>query len=184
MNERGIQLALWRELSHGSQLVCPNFTPSNWWECDVWSLSKSGYWSEHEIKLTASDFKADSRKECLGNGVFDRHTRIYTPLPSRNKHELLATGYREGPSRFWYVMPERLLDKVVVPDWAGIRSARPYGCDVRLQIIRMAPKLHGLKCDAQMVEKVRAAFYWRFWSSLQKLHDARQRPKQAESNAF
>jgi outer membrane autotransporter protein len=45
----------------------PNYTPKNWFECDVMAVTKAGYLEEYEIKLSASDFKADSKK-CFREG--------------------------------------------------------------------------------------------------------------------
>jgi hypothetical protein len=175
VNERSVQLALWDGLSPSCALLCPNLTPLKWWECDMWALSKSGYWAEYEIKLTVGDFKADAAKECRQNGYYDRHGQGWIPRKERNKHALLAAKSEDGPNRFWYVLPDAVRDKVTVPEWAGIRIATEHDGKVRTHIERLAPRLHGIKCDPRLIQKVKDAFYWRFWTHLQKAQRHTQR---------
>ena len=70
MTERDIQIAIWWAWGKAGHCCMPNYTPRDWWECDVFCVSKAGYFTEYEIKLTAQDFRADAQKQAtrLANG--------------------------------------------------------------------------------------------------------------------
>ncbi len=163
MDERHVQNALWCSM-HGSIVVAPNFTPVGWFECDMFSVSKSGYWSEHEIKLTVSDFNADAEK-CLQ--FWRPRTESDEPGPFSQvrektwKHDLLAVCDVRGPSLFWYVMPEDVAKSVVIPAWAGLKIARPDS--YRARIAKQAPRLHKQPASDKLIEQARIALYWRYW---------------------
>lgn len=187
INERGVQLALWRDLCSNVALAVPNFTPLNWWECDMWSLSKSGYWSEYEIKLTVADFNKDREKREQPLGRWDRHTKSYSKVPERVKHDLLASGSVDGPSRFWYLLPESVLSKVTVPPWAGVREIVHWKGRTGLRIRQMAPQLHRQKCSEQIIATVKTAFFYRFWTHAETaylLQSRRRVQAKAETDSF
>lgn len=155
-------------------MMCPNYRPKNWFECDMFSLSGSGYMVEHEIKLSASDFKADRKKAssvCL-NPEAVWHERKHVNVP---KHDRLHQGDEKGPSRFWYVMPKGLVEESEVPQFAGIiwaecenwlddegrdrKNARPH-----FEVVRPAPQLHRVKCRENILQHLGSIYYWRFWN--------------------
>lgn len=177
MTALDIQQELWRELGGPNQLVMPNFRPRNWWECDVLSVSKAGYWSEFEIKISVSDFKADAKKERRHQDVYVPLTMQWVNLGSKSKHELLASHSEHGPSFFWYVVPDSIADKIEVPEWAGLRVATfhparksgDYFCadqPERMSIVtrKKAPRLHKHKIDQGIVTHARGVCYWRYWN--------------------
>lgn len=109
----------------------PGITPRGWWECDMISLTKADYWSEFEIKMTRSDFKADFKKSIDGwaaarmrgapKGTVWRRSNLdraeyEAPL---YKHELLASECTKGPKQFWFCTPEGLLTEDDIPEYAG-----------------------------------------------------------------
>lgn len=149
--------SLFWALRSASDLIIPRYTPRNWWECDVWRLTKSQYVDEFEIKLSVSDFKADAEKEKSWAPQWQEDVMRFQPRPPRNKHEILATT-EEGPNRFWFVVPESLLEKIEVPAWAGVMifsgSGHPW-------IKRQAPKRHTRKWDGNRA-KLLETFYHRY----------------------
>lgn len=143
-------------------LVCPNYTPRKWWECDVFELTAAGYFTEYEIKLTRADFKADSKKiEKSWTGPWDNRIEVI-----RKKHDLLAAGDPTGPSRFWYVAPEGILVDADIPAWAGLITCHVYSeknrFGVQTTIVKEAPRLHKVKLEAKRLEHLRSIFYYRF----------------------
>ena len=134
----------------GHELICPNITPKGWFESDVFSMTKAGYFVEHEIKLTVQDFERDARK---GGGT---------------KHRRLADGDTDGPKYFWFVIPEELEGKIECPAWAGLKLARMHGKRVRLRIVRQAPSRHSAKVGDVVRRQVADAYYWRFWALRRK----------------
>lgn len=106
-------------------LVLPNYTPKNWWECDVAALTAKGYLREFEIKVSHQDFTRDFLKR---NG-------------SERKHQLLADGDHRGPTQFWFVMPEELAGRIAVPPYAGLITV----VGRYLRKVKSAPRLHNHK---------------------------------------
>lgn len=172
MNELAIQNALWRELQTSCSLVMPNYTPARWWENDLFAVTKSGYWIEHEIKLTLSDFKADA-----GKAKDVRVGPLWWRDPKQErKHDLLAEKSERGPNRFFYVVPEALADQIELPPWAGLKvihrcdlpehedKHKPAHGKVFTTTRVRAPLLHKGKINSDIAEHARGVCYWRFWN--------------------
>lgn len=137
----------------------PNYAPAGWWECDVFSVTKAGYWVEYEIKVSRADFLADARKSKWGPWVGQKDQR-----QNVGKHDLLAQGSATGPSRFFFVFPAGLIPVADVPTWAGIVEATRHqkGPGIYLKIVRPAPRLHGEKFGDKRVNVARETAYYRF----------------------
>ncbi len=144
----------------------PHWTPPGWWECDVACLSKAGYLTEYEIKTSRSDFTADSRKVklgefSLGREVVKRLVKVTDPpYQLRNKHDLLSKGDPAGPCRFYFVVPEGLVDLSEVPHWAGLITATMFRTQVRLRIDREPARLHNEKVTWK--QSMYEALYFRY----------------------
>jgi hypothetical protein len=152
LTERRIQNWLWRYLDlRGHTHICPNYTPKGWYECDMFSVTRSGYMVEHEIKLTLGDFRRDAAK------------KRYRDLEA--KHEQLTRGHEGGPSRFYYVVPSGMIDLKDVPKWAGILWVEDLPAVNRIAIHESlsAPKIHRTPVATSIKEHVTGVYYWRFW---------------------
>ena len=138
--------------------TCPNYTPKEWWECDVFELTKAGYFREYEIKLSRADFRADKLKV---DRRFDYDTCEYR---ARVKHDLLAGSSTEGPNYFWFVCPKGMLHVSEIPTWAGLIEAeqRPHRSQLILNTIKQAPKLHGEKLHQDIRGHLFRTYYHRF----------------------
>ena len=104
MTERDIQNILYKYLKErGHTMITPNaaYMFCNGWECDLVSVTKSGFMHEYEIKISLSDFKADFNKP---NG----------------KHETLKKRIKDIPSRFWYVTYGFAVSISDIPEYAGL----------------------------------------------------------------
>lgn len=151
MTERTIQDALWADLTYqkGYGLVVPNYTPHRWHECDIFAVTKAALGVEFEIKISRSDFKADSAKV--------------------EKHNRLALADPFGPSRFFYVVPDGMVAVEEIPAWAGLIYARRWSSEyhsprIALRTVKAAPKLHRTYVPAKVTDHARGVFYWRFWN--------------------
>lgn len=157
-----------------------NYTPQGWWECDIFELTKSGYFREYEVKLTRGDFLRDAKKaterwvpvDVPGKGrIFDRQV-------GDTKHELLAAGSVKGPTRFWFVVPEGLVKLEEVPTWAGLIEVTDSGDEssaywrYRAGTVKEAPQLHKTKCDSQIGIHARGICYYRMHDLLLKASGA------------
>lgn len=150
--------AIWHRYGPKSDIMVPRYTPLGWWECDVWRLTKAGYVDEYEIKLTASDFRADAKKDRRGM-TYNQETRKWERQEA-NKHQLLV-GDTHGPNRFWFVLPAELV--VDVPAWAGVLRLHQHGRWTHITEERRAPKRHNRKWTGDRAQILKT-FYWRFWN--------------------
>jgi len=110
-----VQVAVARLFNWRQHIIIPNVS----WgiglrhEADLVVLSKSGYLKEIEIKVSASDIKADMRKG---------------PRWARVMGDQDAMGYSfhmEGPIRqLFFAVPEHLADNPNIPEKAGIIAVR------------------------------------------------------------
>ena len=149
MNETSIQNDLWLWLTYdkGYPLVVPNYTPVKWYEADLFGVTKAGLGVEFEIKISRRDFKADAKKV--------------------EKYRRLAAG--EGPSRFYFVMPEDLVAVAEIPPWAGLIELTPLrpspssSRQYRLSEVRKAPRRNRDKLPEDVLTHMRGVFYYRFW---------------------
>ena len=151
----------------------PRFTPSGWWEADVFELTDAGYWREYEIKVTRADFRQDQGKRAWRKPTGADRKGYH------NKHDLLAARDTAGPSHFWFVCPAGLIGAEDVPEWAGlihmtdcVRGPRKYR--LRDVVVKPAPRLHKEKCRPQVAEKARECCYWRLhaaWGTEPGVHE-------------
>ena len=136
-----------RDLIHrlNEKWMLTNFTPFDWWECDLFCLNRNMRWKEIEIKLSVADFKADQKKD----RYHPDDDWAYGPQPPKQKkHELLSAGHEHCPNLFYYCMPNEIVEKVEIPEYAGLMTF-DYSDDSMsyIKIIKRAPKLHDNKMD-------------------------------------
>lgn len=146
MNEALLQQHLGRHLfDQGHGWICGNFQTATLPECDLVSVNPRGLLCEWEIKLSRSDFKADTKKT--------------------GKHRALATGegyeqHQRGKrltlrlaccSYFSYVCPSGLLTLEDLPAYAGLVWVDPQG---RVVIKRAAPIVHDYEPGAALLAKI------------------------------
>lgn len=164
MTCRDIQRQLIRD-RYSKGFAIPNYTPSGWFECDVFEITKAGFFREYEIKLTVSDFRADEKKrrtdwKITSNGNYERTS-------SGQKLQMLSECRLRGPSRFYYVAPIGLLTLDHIPEWAGFiemeyisDSYWPWNHLQRTR--REAPQLHRSKVLPEIRAHAESVCYWRF----------------------
>ena len=143
--------------------VLPNYTPIGWFECDVFELTKAGFFREYEIKISRSDFVADAKK------LRQRWEDGWKP--PEKKHDLLANQHLRGPSRFYFCTPEGLICRTMIPDWAGWitfshQPNRSFPWSVHPYIERQAPVLHRCKALPELRSRALESVYWRFHTLL------------------
>jgi len=120
------RLTLW--INSGTyDIVIPNYFFGRY-EADLFRVNQSDYFIEYEIKVSKADFKKDFEK-----GFTNWKKETY------NKHEAIRDGKR--CNRFYFVVPNGLIDKSEVPRHAGLifyhRDIPPY-----FSIAKNAPLLH------------------------------------------
>lgn len=105
-----------------SDLIIPNFYISSWYEMDVFKMTKSGYVTEFEIKISRADYFNDFKK---GNDS------------SKSKHEKIKNGERIC-NYFTFVFPKGLIKKEEIPVYCG---AMEYDND-KFNYLQIGKKLH------------------------------------------
>ena len=169
MNAKQIQRHLIRQRWHAN-FVVPNYTPSNWWECDLFEVTKAGYFKEYEIKVTLKDFRADTDKRKVKvewdkpSAPGEKWARREVSLDS--KHQMLAKSHPHGPSQFWFVCPEDVIPVRLLPAWAGLVYVTGSGQHLHEREIVKAPRLHNHKPGDAIVAHARGVFYYRYYRAM------------------
>lgn len=142
----------------------PCYTPSGWWECDIFEITKSGYFREYEVKTSIADFRADAKK--TQKKFWWRGDR----QQGGNKHELLADHSTRGPVQFWFVTPAGLIPLEEIPEWAGLieikQGAGRWGNLSVERQVKKAPRLHREKAPEQIKTHAESVVYYRLMNEL------------------
>lgn len=128
MSTKEIQKIVCKREVLENKIPCENVNYFFRHECDVLSLNKSGYINEFEIKISRSDFLADSKKKKW----------FYF---NENDEKL-------KPNYFWYVCPENLIKlEDIKESYIGLI----YVLNNDLKIIKKASIIHKYKQDYDKV---------------------------------
>jgi hypothetical protein len=126
---------------------------SKTWESDYFSMTKTGYTYEVEIKVSASDFKADFKKE--KHKLFEK---AVTNTATGNRGRILVKTTKQLiPNRFFFCVPLALRDKLEIPPYAGLLLYDPVSGAISKAT--EAPFLHKDKPD--LTGKLLHKFYWK-----------------------
>jgi len=147
------------------------------WETDFLVVQKSGYCYEIEIKISRCDFLNDFKKKnkhlILNEGIYMKKKYRYHTDPVTKKktseHYYGPIEWKYRPNKFYYCVPEGLIKKQEVPDYAGLMYVNSYGVVTTIKEPRF---LHKEKID--LIKKLCDKFYY-YWkntrSSLSLLED-------------
>lgn len=163
LSESIIARSLWLKWGMGANCAAPNIKLYPF-ESDLLVLRNTGYVIEYEIKLSVSDFRADSKKSHrVLTGTEHNGTFIKELYGTVTRHDWLRMG--AGPNRFYYVVSDSIMDKLDVPDWAGVIGCWPTRSKDRCGVaIRKSPKLlHRKKAGDQVQKKILQSLYYRYW---------------------
>ena len=135
----------------GQRYIVPNCSIYGW-EPDLISITKKGFVSEYEIKVTRADFRNDFKRKL-------------------NKHHLLKKRfggkYSTIPNYFYYVVPLNLITEAEVPEYAGLIYLEN-NC-VNQWIIKKAPRLHSHPIKQYLIDYINRGLGFRYWRSRTKL---------------
>ncbi len=148
-----IQYQFYRHWLTRYELLAPNIYLDFWSEMDLLGVRKSGYVDEIEIKVSASDFKADFKKTI---NIFEDERRYrYKEIP---KHEALPSGLVKC-NYFSFLLPEEIADKCEIPDYAGLFVIR----NNYVREVKRAPLLHKTKISPREKYNIGRKMAYRFW---------------------
>lgn len=166
MNERDLQLAFYQSTYQRYELTAPNiYLDWQFKEMDILAVRKSGYLDEIEIKLTASDFKADFKKTVkVKRGIITSNFIEYPNYVDKRKHEAIPEGILHC-NYFSFLIPEELIDKCGIPNYAGLYTYRSIKKGVgRVTEVIKAPLLHRRKISTELKYMVGRKMAYRYWS--------------------
>ena len=126
------------------------------WESDFFILQRqSGYSYEIEVKISRSDFFKDKSKK-------EKHMILRTGKrikktwdKDRERHDVLV-DHNFRPNKFFYCVPEGLVDVHECPDYAGLMYVDPIG----ISTMKKAPFLHRNKLEYKTVLCDKFYAYW------------------------
>lgn len=135
-------------------------------ESDFLSVSKTGYITEIEIKLSRSDFRSDFKKT-LSLSWRDRRLKSEALL----KHDEIAAGRYGGLKHFYFCCPEGMVSVDEIPDHAGLIEIRPDHRRPRALIEKKAPQLPNAEkiSEERELELVKKYMY-KYLAHKQKQH--------------
>lgn len=167
----------WLLARQSYQIQIPNYTPIRWWESDHYAVTKAGFAVEFEIKTSMADFKADALKQKDTRVARDGWDIVRDEFgkmvfnEGQKKHDQLAARCTHGPSRFYFVCPEEVLQVSDMPEWAGLIWARK-GTRTTYPACyeqKPAPKLHREKVPSGTLDNIHNAMYYRYWTLRTKM---------------
>ena len=157
------------------------------WESDKLIETRSGLIYEFEIKVSKADFKNDFKKKNKHVILEGKETHIPTfdglepKYKERYEKNYLVSHFKK-PNYFYYAVPEGMIDKEDVPEYAGLIYVIPDDGEFKfnyLKLVKMAPKLHNTKYtddDLNLGEK----FYYNMLSWKDKFRQEREKQLLAE----
>lgn len=159
------------------------------WESDKLIETRSGLIYEFEIKISKSDFKNDFKKKNKHVILEGKETHIPTfdglePKYKERYEKNYLVGNFKKPNYFYYAVPEGMIDKEDVPEYAGLIYVIPDDGEFKfnyLKLVKMAPKLHDTKYtddDLNLGEK----FYYNMLSWKDKFCYLREKQLFAEGS--
>ena len=161
MREHEMQLAFYMAFNTRYELVADNlYLGWSGGEMDIFGLRKSGFIDEIEIKLSASDFKADFKKTI--------NTPRWTGM-GRNKHKAIESGVHSC-NYFSFFIPADLVDKCDIPDYAGLYVFDVPGSWNKVREVKKAPRLHTRKISDANKYKTARKMHYRYWDIRRNKH--------------
>ena len=162
LSAKGISLLFYSQWFQRYELVIPNLYMDYWVEMDLFCLRPSGYVDEIEIKRTAYDFKKDFKKTVtvdLGGPLKGLHRYV-----QRNKHEEIKAG-RGQANRFSFLVFEHMVDKIEIPDYAGLYVLKERGY---IEEVKSSPLLHRQKVGIDKKYQIARKMCFRYWEQQKK----------------
>lgn len=135
-----------------SEILIPNFYHFGY-EMDCFKLMKTGLVVEYEVKISRADFFNDFKKM---QELFT--SRSSNELKKVFKHDVIREG--RGANRFFFVVPEGLVDKNEVPSHCGLMYYSESAIKgTGISTIKPAPLIH--KREFQDYRALATSLSWR-----------------------
>ena len=144
------------------------------WESDFFSVTKTGYCYEVEVKISKSDYKADfekfkhklfegrNEKEVIKEAKY-RYSKRWKKNVRRSPEKKIDTQNVKMPNRFFFACPDGLIDVKDIPEYAGLIYVTESGSEV----IKQAPLLH--KRKFKIKEMLFSKYQWGYINATEDL---------------
>jgi len=151
------------------------------WESDFFSVTKTGYCYEVEVKISKSDYKADfekfkhklfegrNEKEVIKEAKY-KYSKRWKKNIRRAPEKILNPQTEKMPNRFFFACPEGLIDVEDVPEYAGLIYVFQSGYT---KIIKQAPILHKRKFDIKNM--LFSKYQWGYINATEELNDVKKK---------
>jgi len=158
------------------------------WEADLFSVTKTGYSYELEVKVSKSDFLADFKKPKHhlfrtiknGYGILRAPGILGSSILTKNPHcnlTALPVNSLSVPNVFYFAMPWSLIKQIRtqdIPDYAGLLCCPENG---GYEILKKAPYIHKDKVDPSKL--LFDKYYYRYEKLRIENHDLKLRLRTA-----
>lgn len=143
VTEKTIQAVLMRwAMAHNMECAVPNTVEVFHWEADLITVTKAGLLHEFEIKISASDYKADKKK-------FVKHWNLENGLRSN------------GPAYFWYVTHGFDIEPPEYAGWLRVHERPDMPGNFFVRVLKSAPRLHTNKIEPRRQAQILRSLAWR-----------------------
>ena len=152
------------------------------WEADVFSVTKTGYSYEIEIKISRGDFFADFKKE--KHQLFSGFKKGWKIIKQGDGHELDRNDHRikypcthisprqlnhlSCTNKLFYACPEGLIKADEVPEYAGLIYVGDGSGPEKVLVVKKAPYLHK---DPFREEKLFSKYHWGYINQKKEIAD-------------
>jgi hypothetical protein len=131
------------------------------------------YLREFEIKVSRSDFLADSKKVPKFGDI--------------SKWSQLEAGDESGPSQFWFCTPRLMLGRSDIPDWAGLwefwwERISPTSSRLVMFESKKAPRLHRKPLSEYAVSRLQRNAMCRLLFQMTEEHHKRLSKREAHDD--
>lgn len=140
------------------------------WEADLFSVTKTGYCYEIEVKVSKSDFLADFKKPKHhlfstiknGYGILKDPGILGYSINTKHPHcnlTAIPVNSMNVPNVFYFAMPWPVIKQIRttdIPDYAGLLHCHENGYEV----LKKAPYIHKDKVDPAKL--LFDKYYWKY----------------------
>lgn len=149
------------------EIILPNCYTQHDNEADLFAIRKSGFCDEFEIKISRSDFLADSKKEIRYReyeaGEYRRMSRGEPDPALMPKRDALLYGFLSN--YFSYAVKEGIASVEEVPEQFGFITVDDRG---RIRVIRGAKRLHPVKMPVEKRYQIARKLSFRYLDLLRR----------------
>jgi len=170
MKEFDIQLALFQHFApFTGRILIPNIS-MGYGEADFLSITKSGYVTEFEIKISRSDFAADKKKTIK----HETYKKVFNNTPLICWYNGKEKTKKGVPNYFIYIVPDYFnIETLKVPEYAGLwvidtERNNHYSCGFKCE--KIPPRIHKDKFQLYWLNKIaksyNAKYYYHYFKDM------------------